>query len=103
MMLTDWDKFRRLCAESQRYAEWREEDNRNMFGLAPRMQIPVAALAMFLLVFHWPTNGDFTKMKRAFSPLALMEVFEPAADELVHGPSICSGKSCHYLREAKAH
>lgn len=99
MMLTDWDKFRRLCVESQRYAEWREDDDRNVFGLAPRMQIPVAALSMFLLVFHWPTNGDFSKMKRAFSPLALMEVFEPARDELIRGPTICSGDSCRYLRE----
>ena len=101
MMLTDWDKFRRLSAESQRFLEWREEDNRNMFGLAPRMQIPVAALFAFLLVFHWPTNGDFTKMERAFSPFGLVKVFEPAADELANGPKVCSGDACHYVKDGR--
>jgi Zn-dependent protease with chaperone function len=76
MMLTDWDKFRRLCRESQSYMEWREEDGRNMFGLAPRMQIPVAMLVAFLMVFHWPTNGDFTRMKSAFSPFGMMTAMD---------------------------
>jgi heat shock protein HtpX len=75
MMLTDWPKVRRIMKESQRFLEWREEDNRNMFGIAPRMQIPVIMLTIFLLVFHWPTNGDFTKMTRAFSPFSMMETF----------------------------
>jgi heat shock protein HtpX len=77
MMLTDWGKVARLQAESQSYLEWREEDNRNMFGLAPRMQIPVAMMFVFLLVFHWPTNGDFSKMTRAFNPLGLMQAMGP--------------------------
>ena len=101
MMLTDWGKVRRLSAESQRFMEWREEDNRNMFGLAPRMQIPVAALTVFLLVFHWPTNGDFSRMTRAFSPLSMLEVFAPARDELVNGPKICSGDACRYVRDGR--
>ena len=101
MILTDWEKVRRLNAESQRYLEWREEDNRNMFGLAPRMQIPVAMLFVFLLVFHWPTNGDFSKMTRAFSPLALMGSLGPVNEEFSSGPKVCRGDDCHYVRDGR--
>jgi len=68
--------------------EWREGDRRNAFGIAPHMTIPLAMTMTFLLVFHWPSDGDFTRMRSLFDPTALVEV----AREMNSGP-FCSGPS----------
>jgi Zn-dependent protease with chaperone function len=70
------------------WCEWRVSDGRNAIGLAPTMIIPVAAIAMFLLVFWWPADGDLSKLAARFGPSALVQI----AREVNSGPE-CIGPS----------
>ena len=88
LLFTDRDRFwkwQNACIDS---FEWRESDRRNTFGIAPQMTIPLAMTMTFLLVFHWPTDGDFSRMRSLFNPTAIVDV----AREVNSGP-FCSGPS----------
>lgn len=74
LFFTDREKFWRwqnACIDAQ---EWRADQPRNIFGVAPHLTIPLAMVVTFLLVLHWPTNGDFTRMSRMFSPTAMVDI-----------------------------
>ncbi|HEY0014396.1 MAG TPA: M48 family metalloprotease [Allosphingosinicella sp.] len=83
---TFW-KWQHACIAWQ---EWRSEDRRNALGLTPRMIIPVAATAMFLLVFHWPADNDLSKLRATFDPAAFMEM----AEMMDATSTFCSGSTC---------
>lgn len=80
-----WRERQRACVA---WYEWRVSDRRNAIGLTPRMVIPVAAVAMFLLVFHWPADGDPAKLAAKFAPGAMVNVAR-----LVNSGPFCSGPS----------
>ncbi len=85
---TDPDAHRQWQEACIAWCEWRVSDGRNAIGLAPMMIIPVAAIAMFLLVFWWPADGDLSKLAARFGPGALVEM----AREVNSGPE-CIGPS----------
>jgi Zn-dependent protease with chaperone function len=85
---TDPDAHRQWQEACIAWCEWRISDGRNAIGLAPVMIIPVAAIAMFLLVFWWPADGDLSKLAARFGPGALVEM----AREVNSGPE-CIGPS----------
>ncbi len=68
----------RLFAEWQQasiaWMEWRVSDERNLFGLKPMMAIATAAVAAFLIVFHWPADNDPRKMLDVFGPAGVMKI-----------------------------
>uniref|UniRef100_UPI00109DA34E M48 family metallopeptidase n=1 Tax=Sphingomonas flavalba TaxID=2559804 RepID=UPI00109DA34E len=68
--------------------EWRAGDGRNAAGLTPKLIIPLAAVSAFLIVFHWPADGDLRKLHRIFSPTMLVDL----ARDTRRGP-FCSGPS----------
>lgn len=88
MFFTDRDRFWRWQNACIDHQEWRADQARNVFGVAPHLTIPLAMVITLLLVLHWPTNGDFTRMHRMFSPTAMVDI----AREMNSGP-FCSGPS----------
>ncbi|HYI63891.1 MAG TPA: M48 family metalloprotease [Allosphingosinicella sp.] len=88
LFFSDRERFWKWQNASIDWCEWREGERRNAFGIGPNMAIPLAATLTFLLVFHWPNDGDFTRMRSLFNPVALVDV----AREMNSGP-FCSGPS----------
>jgi heat shock protein HtpX len=95
LFFSDRERFWRWQNASIDANEWREEDGRNAFGIAPKMVLPLTAVISFLVVLHWPSDGDFTKVAKSMGPSALVDL----AREVNSGPN-CSGPSypdgkCH--------
>ena len=88
LMFTDFAAYKAHVAHCTDYYEWREEDRRNFLGLKPELRLPVAAVAAFLLVFHWPADGDYRAMAYKFSPTAFAEI-----GKLTQSGPFCSGPS----------
>jgi Zn-dependent protease with chaperone function len=74
LYFTDREAFWRWQHACIAWQEWRIDDRRNAIGLTPKMVIPVAATCTFLLVFHWPADGDPAKLGRIFSPTRMVEI-----------------------------
>jgi ABC-type sugar transport system ATPase subunit len=53
---------------------WRESDKRNAFGITSKMILLPEIASSFVLAFHWPNNGDFSRMSGQFSPTALVDM-----------------------------
>lgn len=68
LMLTDWKTYKEYIAACNNYYEWRESDQRDFLGLKPNMRIPVAAVAAFMMVLYWPSDGNVQTMINRFSP-----------------------------------
>jgi len=88
LLFSDRERFwtwQNACID---WYEWRESDRRDAFGIGPNMAIPLTMTITFLLVFHWPSDGDFSRMRSLFSPTALVDM----AREVNSGP-FCSGPS----------
>ena len=79
-IITDPPAFRAWQAANIAWHEWRISDGRNAFGLKPKMVIPVAALTAFLVVFHWPANGDFSKMGQKFDPAGHAKLLQTVSE-----------------------
>jgi hypothetical protein len=69
--------------------EWREDDKRNLFGIAPDMVMPLAAAVAVMFWMYWPRNGDLSQLGRTMSPTALVDI---ARD--VNGGPFCYGSGC---------
>ena len=68
LMFKDWKGYKLHVAQCAAYYEWRESDQRNFLGLKPEMRLPVAAMAAFMLVLYFPSDGDYGKFAYRFSP-----------------------------------
>ena len=68
LQFTDRAAYKRWTHGLTAWYEWRASDQRNALGIAPRMILPLAAVAMFLAVFHWPADNDPAKFARIFDP-----------------------------------
>jgi heat shock protein HtpX len=88
MWLTDRQGYRAHTAAMTDYYEWRESDDRNIFGIRPELRIPVAMAFAFLLVFHWPSDGDYRTFAYKFSPSYWADI----GVKMNNGP-FCSGPS----------
>lgn len=88
LWLTDREAFWRWQHDCIAWYEWRADDKRNAIGLTPKMIIPVAMTCTFLLVFHWPADGDLAKLRNVFSPTLMVEI----GRQMSGGP-FCSGPS----------
>ena len=88
LWITDREEFWRWQHACIAWYEWRADDRRNAIGLTPKMILPVAVTCTFLLVFHWPADGDLSKLKNIFNPTVLVEI----AQEM-NGGTFCSGPS----------
>jgi len=86
LWFTDRPAFWRWQHASIAWHEWRLDDRRNAIGLKPKMVIPAAAVTMFLLVFHWPADGDLSKLRSTFDPASLAVL-----GEMMEGGTFCSG------------
>lgn len=86
LRFTDPPAFRRWNEACIAWFEWRASDERNALGLTPKMLIPVAAVAAFLLVFHWPANND---------PMRMLDTFNPASIAKTFGMMETGGRFCH--------
>lgn len=89
LMFTDFAAYKAHVAHCTDYYEWREEDGRNFLGLKSELRLPVAAAAAFLLVFHWPTDGNYRKFAYLFSPTSFAEI----GKLMQPGETFCSGPS----------
>jgi heat shock protein HtpX len=69
MLLEDRAAFARWNAYC-----WEMENEQGFMGIDPKLMAPVAGIMMFLFIFHWPSDGDFTKMFRMFNPMFLMNL-----------------------------
>lgn len=65
---TDPAAYRRWTRGLTAWHEWREADQRNWLGVPPAMIVPLAVLAMFLAVFHWPADNNPATFARVFDP-----------------------------------
>ncbi|HEX8193236.1 MAG TPA: hypothetical protein VF552_10075, partial [Allosphingosinicella sp.] len=90
LWFTDRPAFWRWQNACIAWQEWRSDDRRNVIGLTPKMIIPVAAVTMFLLVFHWPADNDLSKLRATFDPGKLVQMSEM----MDAGSTFCSGPSC---------
>ena len=89
LLFTDFKAYKAYVAAWHDYSEWRESDDRDLFGLRPEMRIPVMACLAFLLVLHWPSDGDYRTMAYKFSPQAWADV----GIKMQANPTFCSGPS----------
>jgi Zn-dependent protease with chaperone function len=90
LFLTDRAAFWRWQHACIAWQEWRSDDRRNAIGLTPKMIIPVAAVTMFLVVFHWPADNDLSKLRATFDPARFVEM----AEMMDAGSTFCSTPSC---------
>ena len=74
LMFSDWAAYRRYNAAIIDWYEWREDDKRDLFGMKQAMRLPVAVVAAFLLVLHWPSDGDYRRFAYKFSPQAWSDI-----------------------------
>ncbi len=56
------------------YWQWKENDKRDAFGLKPRMYVPLAAVVTFLIVFHWPSDGNYRGAIQLMNPAQLVQM-----------------------------
>ena len=89
LLFTDFKAYKAYLRACNDWYEWRESDGRDIFGLRAEMRIPVAACFAFMLVFHWPSDGDYRAMAYKLSPQAWADV----SAEIVGNPTFCSGPS----------
>ena len=94
LLFSDFKAYKAHLGACNDYYEWRESDGRDWFGLRPEMRIPVAACFAFMLVFHWPADGDYRAMAYKLSPQAWADVGEKIASTSTFcaGPSHPDGK-----------
>ncbi|QGN55796.1 M48 family metalloprotease [Novosphingobium sp. Gsoil 351] len=92
LLFSDFKAYKAYLAAWSDYSEWRETDDRDLFGLRPEMRLPVAACFAFLLVFHWPSDGNFYKFAYKFSPRAWADVGVAMQGTHCSGPSYPDGK-----------
>ncbi len=88
LRITDPEAYRQWQQATLAWWEWRSSDRRNMFGITPRMVIPVVAVAAFSVVFWWPQGEAEGGFADTFGPSAFVRVTE----DVNSGPS-CSGPS----------
>lgn len=80
LMIADRAAYRRWTDGLTAWHEWRASDRRNALGLTPKMLLPVAAVAVFLGVFHWPADHDPVAFARVFDPKGAAGWFGQMAD-----------------------
>ena len=90
MMFSDFKAYKAYMRAWADWSEYRESDKRDWFGLRPEMRVPVAACFAFMLVFHWPADGDFRTMAYKLSPQAWADV---GAKVNGNGGRFCSSPS----------
>lgn len=88
LRFTDPQAFRQWQQATIAWWEWRTSDRRNVFGITPKMAIPVAATCVFSLVFWWPRDNDLSKFGSILSPSAIVEL----GQKVTSGP-FCTGPS----------
>jgi Zn-dependent protease with chaperone function len=91
LRFTNPDAYRQWREATIAWWEWRSSDRRNLFGITPKMVIPVAAVCVFSLVFWWPRNNDVGDFAETFSPSAFVRVIQV----MDSGPN-CVGPSYPY-------
>ena len=92
-MLTDWNGFWQRHTECVDWYQWRRSENRNIFGLRPIDLIPFAAISMFLVVYHFPMDGDIARFGRVFDPRVLVAMAEETAPGTFCYSSSAPGKT----------
>lgn len=92
LMFTDFKAYKAYVAQCTDYYEWRENDQRDIFGLRPEMRIPVMACFAFLLVLHWPSDGNYRDFAYKFSPSLWADITQDLHGTHCSGPSYPDGK-----------
>jgi Zn-dependent protease with chaperone function len=88
LFFTDREKFWKWQNACIVWTEWRESDDRNAFGIQPKMLLPLALTTVAVVVLHWPSNGDYVRMWNRFSPSAFVDLARVS-----HRGPFCSGPS----------
>jgi heat shock protein HtpX len=70
-----WVEWHEQCVD---YWQWHERDKRDFMGMTAKSYLPLAATVTFLLIFHWPSNGDYVGAIGIFNPANLVAGFETA-------------------------
>lgn len=97
LRFTDSDAYRQWREATVAWWEWRSSDRRNLFGIAPKMVIPVAAVCVFSMVFWWPRDNDVGKFADTFSPAAFVRVVQVMnSGPSCFGPSYADGLCPEY-------
>lgn len=88
LLFTDFAAYKAHVAHCTDYYEWRESDGRNFLGLKPELRLPLVAVTAFLLVLHWPSDGDYRKFTYKFSPTYFADI-----GKMTQNGPFCSGPS----------
>lgn len=91
LYFTDREAYREWQRACTAWFEWRVSDKRNALGLTSKMIIPVATVTAFLLVFHWPADGDLSKLAAKFGPGAMVNIAGQTHSTFCSGPSYKDG------------
>jgi heat shock protein HtpX len=78
-----WVEWHNHCVD---YGEWKEGEKRDMLGIKPQMYLPLAATMVFLIVFHWPLDGNFAGVMALFNPTSLLAMAAPGAETIAVFP-----------------
>jgi heat shock protein HtpX len=84
----DPDAYRQWREATIAWWEWRSSDRRNLFGIAPKMVIPVIAASVISVLFWWPRDNNLGKFAATFSPATFVRTMEA----INSGPG-CIGRS----------
>ena len=97
LRFTDPEAYCQLQQATIAWWEWRISDRRNVFGITPRMVIPVAAACVFSLVFWWPGDNDLSKFGSSLDPSAIVELGQGVTSgPFCTGPSYSDGRCPEY-------
>jgi heat shock protein HtpX len=66
-----WIDWHNQCVD---YWEWKEDDKRDALGLKPKMYLPLAAVVTFMIIFLWPSDGNYRGAIQLFNPAALVQM-----------------------------
>ncbi|TMJ17686.1 MAG: hypothetical protein E6G94_01710, partial [Alphaproteobacteria bacterium] len=88
LRFTDPEAYRQWQDATVAWWEWRSSDRRNLFGIKPKMVIPVAAVCVFSVIFWWPSDNDSGRIADTFGPAAFARVMAA----MNSGP-FCTGPS----------
>jgi len=103
IFFTDRERFWKWQNACIDWAEWRESDNRNAFGIAPKMIPPLALTTVFVLLLYWPSNGDYVLMWNRFSPTGFVDLARQShRGPFCSGPSYPDGKCTELTPERRA-
>jgi len=90
-----------LLTDRPLYMEWHNAtvawaeaqfSQRNAFGLAPKLLLPLVAAFAALGFLYWPKDGDLSKLAKLMNPAGMVDFARQTSGTFCTGPSYPDGK-----------